>query len=480
MPNIIKPKRSYTASNTPSLAAGELAIQCADKKVLIGNSTGTGSILVASLNLSDMVGTTDNITQGSTNKYYADSLARASISSSATGLTYTSGTGVLSFTAGYSIPTTSSQTNWDSAYSERRQWDGGSTNLVAATARTSLGLVIGTNVQAWDADLDSIAALAGTSGLLKKTAANTWSLDTTAYGSGTVTSIATTSPITGGTITGTGTIGINASSANTASYVVQRDASGNFSAGTITATLTGTASTATNLAGGSGGTIPYQSAAGTTAMLANGTAGQLLQANGGTAAPSWVASPGVPTGSLFPYAGSSAPTGYLLCDGAAVSRSTYATLFGVLSTTYGSGDGSTTFNLPDLRGRLPLGAGTGVGLNASGTGKPSGTNQTARTAGQWLGNETVTLTTSNIPQMTTGNMSQNSSHNHGSGATGFWVYNSAGAGTIAGGSTYNASAGGSSVTASTSVEHTHTVGTASPTATTNIPPSVVVNYIIKT
>lgn len=52
--------------------------------------------------------------------------------------------------------------------------------------------------------------------------------------------------------------------------------------------MTGTASTATSLAGGSGGTIPYQSAAGTTAMLSNGTAGQLLQANGGTSAPSWV------------------------------------------------------------------------------------------------------------------------------------------------------------------------------------------------
>ena len=52
---------------------------------------------------------------------------------------------------------------------------------MAATGRTSLGLVIGTNVQAWDGDLDAIAALAGTSGLLKKTAANTWSLDTSTY-----------------------------------------------------------------------------------------------------------------------------------------------------------------------------------------------------------------------------------------------------------------------------------------------------------
>jgi len=64
------------------------------------------------------------------------------------------------------------------------------------------------------------------------------------------------------------------------------------------------------------------------------------------------------TGVILPYGGASAPTGFLLCDGSAVSRTTYATLFGVISTTYGAGDGSTTFNVPDLRSSFPLGGGT--------------------------------------------------------------------------------------------------------------------------
>jgi len=63
----------------------------------------------------------------------------------------------------------------------------------------------------------------------------------------------------------------------------------------------------------------------------------------------------VAAGSLLSYAGSSAPTGFLLCDGAAVSRTAYSVLFVIISTTYGVGDGSTTFNLPDLRGRAPIG-----------------------------------------------------------------------------------------------------------------------------
>ena len=63
------------------------------------------------------------------------------------------------------------------------------------------------------------------------------------------------------------------------------------------------------------------------------------------------------TGMISMYAGAAAPTGFLLCDGAAVSRTTYADLFAVTSTSYGVGDGSTTFNVPDLRSSFPVGAG---------------------------------------------------------------------------------------------------------------------------
>lgn len=86
-----------------------------------------------------------------------------------------------------------------------------------------------------------------------------------------------------------------------------------------------------------------------------------------------------PTGSVILYAGSSAPSGWLFCDGSAVSRTTYAALFAAIGTTFGAGDGSTTFNLPDTRGKTPIGAGAGTGL-------------TPRTLGQNGGEEKHQLT----------------------------------------------------------------------------------------
>lgn len=65
----------------------------------------------------------------------------------------------------------------------------------------------------------------------------------------------------------------------------------------------------------------------------------------------------VPTGAILPYGGATAPSNFLLCNGSAVSRTTYADLFAVTSTTYGVGNGTTTFNLPDLRSSFPLGFG---------------------------------------------------------------------------------------------------------------------------
>ena len=69
------------------------------------------------------------------------------------------------------------------------------------------------------------------------------------------------------------------------------------------------------------------------------------------------------TGEVKAFAGANAPTGWLLCDGALVSRTTYVDLFAAIGTAYGAGDDITTFALPDLRGRVPIGAGEGIGLD---------------------------------------------------------------------------------------------------------------------
>tara|TARA_R110000796_G_scaffold109198_1_gene220541 strand:- start:1866 stop:2684 length:819 start_codon:yes stop_codon:yes gene_type:complete len=71
-----------------------------------------------------------------------------------------------------------------------------------------------------------------------------------------------------------------------------------------------------------------------------------------------------PSGTVIQFAGSSAPAGYLKANGNAVSRTTYAALFAAIGTTYGTGDGSTTFNLPDLRGEFVRGLDDGRGVDA--------------------------------------------------------------------------------------------------------------------
>lgn len=100
------------------------------------------------------------------------------------------------------------------------------------------------------------------------------------------------------------------------------------------------------------GSIYYDSTSSTIRWY-NGTAWADLNTGSGTVS--------MPTGTLQPWTGSSVPSGWLICNGAAVSRSTYSSLFGVISTRFGSGDGSTTFNLPDLQGYQLVGADLATG-----------------------------------------------------------------------------------------------------------------------
>jgi microcystin-dependent protein len=156
-----------------------------------------------------------------------------------------------------------------------------------------------------------------------------------------------------------------------------------------------------------------------------------------------------PIGSVTMWVTGTAPTGWLLCQGQAVSRTTYATLFGVISTTYGVGDNSSTFNLPDLRGRVPMGAGTGRNVADS-------ANLTARTLGAKVSDaETHTLTTAEIPD-----------HSHG----GQIVF-----GTGSGGSAAVVASGNNPTSQPTTGGVTGTNGGAH----NNTQPSTVINFIIK-
>ena len=119
--------------------------------------------------------------------------------------------------------------------------------------------------------------------------------------------------------------------------------------------------------------------------------GDVLTADGAGGA-AWQSIRVFPPGVFLPYGGDTAPAGYLLCDGSAVSRTTYADLFDVIGTKYGSGDGSTTFNLPDYRGR------NFVGLdNMGGTSANRITSSWADSIGGAGGSETKTLTEANLP-----------------------------------------------------------------------------------
>jgi len=197
----------------------------------------------------------------------------------------------------------------------------------------------------------------------------------------------------------------------------------------------------------------------------------------------------VPIGTLLPYAGATSPTNWLLCDGAAVSRTTYAELFNIIGTAYGAGDGSTTFGLPDLRGRAPVGKDDMGGSAASRlTSGVSGVDGT--TIGASGGAQSHTLTAAQMPSHThTGSgttSTTNTDHTHSSGngqpiATHVGGYSTApsgvGAATVSG---IVGTTGGMNSNAAHSHTFSFTTSAAGSTsAHNNVQPVIVTNYIIR-
>ncbi|HEY7419462.1 MAG TPA: tail fiber protein [Ktedonobacteraceae bacterium] len=126
----------------------------------------------------------------------------------------------------------------------------------------------------------------------------------------------------------------------------------------------------------------------------------------------------IPIGTLLMWGpAGNAPPGWMICDGSEKTRDLpagpNAALYNAIGTTYGIGNGSTTFNLPDLRGRMPMGAGSGTGNLLNGSGKVSGSNAlTVRSVGQWGGEEAHTLQQAELASHTHV-MNPVANHNHG-------------------------------------------------------------------
>ena len=195
----------------------------------------------------------------------------------------------------------------------------------------------------------------------------------------------------------------------------------------------------------------------------------------------------MPSGSIIAFAGSSAPTGFLFCDGSAISRSTYATLFSAISTTYGIGDGSNTFNLPDLRERVIAGKASSASLLTSGvsgitsttlgnTGGAEGITLTSAQSGLPAHNHSLTMnphthTFTGTPHSHTGVNDASAPAFLGSGLT---------AGVTNSQSTDPATAGGTNSTETTTGTIGNNTAVDASSAHANVQPTIILNYCIKT
>lgn len=182
---------------------------------------------------------------------------------------------------------------------------------------------------------------------------------------------------------------------------------------------------------------------------------------------------GVPIGAQMAYGGATAPNGWLLCYGQAISRTTYALLFAIISTTYGIGDGSSTFNLPDKRGRVSVGTdnmgGSAANRITSAVCGITGTTQGAAGGSQLAQQDTISITSTAVSVLTPGSVNVNNGT--------ISVYGGPNVETVqAAGSTANYPVVGASVATSVTVSATSGL-----TGTTqNVQPSEIDNWVIFT
>jgi microcystin-dependent protein len=169
---------------------------------------------------------------------------------------------------------------------------------------------------------------------------------------------------------------------------------------------------------------------------------------------------GIPTATIVPWTDSSVPSGFLECDGAAVSRSTYAALFAIVGTTYGAGNGSTTFNVPDLQDNIAVGKSGTKSLGSTG-----GANTVTSTGNVGGSTANATLSTAQLASHSHGYPSGN----YDSGATSITRRNTTNP------STYNTNNAGSGS------GHSHNMSASfSGDATSVVQPYLTLIYIIKT
>lgn len=177
-----------------------------------------------------------------------------------------------------------------------------------------------------------------------------------------------------------------------------------------------------------------------------------------------------PAGIIAPFAGSTVPYGWMLCAGQAVSRTAYPALFAAIGTTYGTGDGSTTFNLPDLRGRVP------AGLDNMG-GTDAGRLDWANTLGTPGGAQKHTLSLAEIPSHNHNNITGVNNQDHWHGQIQATV--ASGGGMVVGVASNGSGGAANGITTGASGTHNHNIAAeGGGGAHNNMQPTILLNYII--